>query len=547
MRNGLARGALPTVRAALVSAIARPLLPALLAALVAVGSAGHALAQAEASARDVLSGDDGLRGTRDVTLALGGDPELVAGEEEERRAAVEPRNPTRATVRERVAPQPLPPPAPVRPRDAPAPPDAVLAGPEISRLPAPAVRELGALGGVGEDPALEPDTTDMRLLSPIPEEERDPYAPLGLTVGNLGLFPALEIRGGHSTDRAGGTEEGRPSSFVRAVPELRLQSNWSRHALFGRALLSHTEYRDGEAETAAAAEAGVRIDVTRDFALTAEAEYDRAPVERGEDEAPRDVVDRPYRDRTRLAVEAAQRFNRVRVSVRATHSVLDYEDAVRADGTMVENDASDRRQDEVRLRASYELSPKTEIFAAAYRAEEEFERARGANSVRGSVAIGGLAGATWRATSKIEIRGALGYEQREIKACSCETLDAVLLDSALIWRPSALTTITLIGRQELRSTTEEEGLSAVLVREGGAELAHAFRRNLTLTGGLLYAVDDYDTGREDQRIEARLGLLWQLNRHIAFVSDLIHSRRESSAPGEDESETEISAGLRLQY
>jgi len=61
-------------------------------------------------------------------------------------------------------------------------------------------------------------------------EPDDPYAPLGIHVGSFNLFPAVELIGGYDSNP--GHEPGGPAAALFTVaPELRAQSNWSRHEL----------------------------------------------------------------------------------------------------------------------------------------------------------------------------------------------------------------------------------------------------------------------------------------------------------------------------
>ena len=67
-------------------------------------------------------------------------------------------------------------------------------------------------------------------------------------------------------------------------------------------------------------------------------------------------------------------------------------------------------------------------------------------------------------------------------------------------------------------------------------------------GGLLYGRDSYETSsREDERVTASAGLVYQFSRYIAFVADIVHDRVNSSAPGQSDNVTEATAGFRLRY
>jgi hypothetical protein len=61
-------------------------------------------------------------------------------------------------------------------------------------------------------------------------EPEDPYAPLGIRAGAFDLFPAVDFVGGYDTDPSR-VPNGKAAWFYTVAPELRAQSNWSRHEL----------------------------------------------------------------------------------------------------------------------------------------------------------------------------------------------------------------------------------------------------------------------------------------------------------------------------
>ncbi|MGA2568584.1 MAG: outer membrane beta-barrel protein, partial [Pseudolabrys sp.] len=98
-------------------------------------------------------------------------------------------------------------------------------------------------------------------------EPDDPYAPLGLRAGAFDLFPAVELIGGYDTN-PGRVAGGAGAAVYIVAPELRAQSDWSRHELKVDLRGSYTDYSPDETPTLSRpyfnGKVDGRIDATRD-------------------------------------------------------------------------------------------------------------------------------------------------------------------------------------------------------------------------------------------------------------------------------------------
>jgi hypothetical protein len=109
--------------------------------------------------------------------------------------------------------------------------------PGVPAQPAPSPYDKSAdvtgsvpIGTPGAPPVqIGPIRTPLKKRKAHAEPE-DPYAALGIRAGAFDLFPAVELIGGYNTD-PGQTSNGKAAWFYTIAPELRVQSNWSRHEL----------------------------------------------------------------------------------------------------------------------------------------------------------------------------------------------------------------------------------------------------------------------------------------------------------------------------
>jgi hypothetical protein len=151
-----------------------------------------------------------------------------------------------------------------------------------SLLPTPPSPPLGGLGDEPEEPAvpelgittetgetgLEPpgteDVTDERPLAPE-RHDLDPYVPIGMKLGSFLLFTEAEV-GTILTDNVLGTRIDPQSDIAfEFAPNVRLESNWSRHFFSAEFDADRSWYNDFSVEddrTYLALLKG-RLDVTR--------------------------------------------------------------------------------------------------------------------------------------------------------------------------------------------------------------------------------------------------------------------------------------------
>lgn len=411
----------------------------------------------------------------------------------------------------------------------------------VARLPQPGVYDLSEAAG-----AQRPREDDPAETAALPPPDIDDG--LGATFGWLRVFPTLELRGGYSTNAGGSGDDEDDAVFHRVAPQVTARTLWSRHELeatAGGELTRYTGSADTDAESVNVGLRG-RIDIATGTTLDVSATYEKTRLQRGQTGAPSTVDDRPFLHTRELAATLRHRINRLTLALTGTLSETDYENTSNRDGTRLDNGDLDQHVEGVRFRATYDISPKTEIFGEVFGDREIFDRSRDSSGApQGSEGYGGLAGATWRPTAAWELSGSIGVETRKPRGNSRVT--GVIGEAGAIWRPTDRTSLGLVVRRAVDTTTEA-GASSVVTDEAELTASHAFRPDWTLTGSLVVGRDTFEgVSRTDERIEMAAGLSYQLNRYVAFVADIVHSRLDSDAAGQNDAETEVSAGVRLRY
>ena len=378
----------------------------------------------------------------------------------------------------------------------------------------------------------------------------DPYGPLGLRVGNVNLYPAIEQSLGYDTNPNRANKGLARGSFVsRSDAELRLQSDWSAHELTGFLRGGYSAFErvpeadrpDGEGQV------GLRIDASRDTALDAEGHFRIDTVRPGSPELNARVVERPIFATEGGSAGVSQRFNRLQIGLRGGVDRLDYEDARLTSGTVL--DQSDRNQTRtaLRLRAGYELKPGMVPFLEGYVDRRDYDRrVDSAGFRRSSDGIGVKLGTSVELTRLVTGEVSAGVEERHYEDRRLGTLRGPIVDAAIIWQATPLTQVRLRGSRRLEETTIPSA-NGVVTDQAILEVQHDLRRNLSLVAAFTFFHNDYQGVRlREDGYAATARVEYRLNRHVALRASYTHERLDTSVLGGDYTADVFLVGLRFQ-
>jgi hypothetical protein len=157
-----------------------------------------------------------------------------------------------------------------------------------------------------------------------------------------------------------------------------------------------------------------------------------------------------------------------------------------------------------------------------------------------------------RGGAAVEISGLLegevsgGYGQRDYVDPRLPPLRGPVVDVALIYTPSPLTTVTLRGATSMNETTVPYA-SGALTQAVAATLSHDLLRNLnvTLTGNYFY--NNYQGSFVLQRRGgAGVQLEYKLTRSVSLRGSFMRQILDSTYPKADYTANVYTAGLRFQ-
>jgi hypothetical protein len=387
--------------------------------------------------------------------------------------------------------------------------------------------------------------------------EQDPFAPVGLRAGVFTLFPAIELIGGYDTNPTH-LPGGKASPLMIAAPELRVRSDWERHALNADIKTSYTAYSQNFTTIPPGPPASLdrpsvdarvdgRVDITSHDRLDAEGRLLVGTDNPGSPNIQAGLNRLPIVTTLGGTLGYTHSFNRFEVTARGLVDRSAYQQSSLTDGTTSSNDDRNFNQYGGALRGSYELTPGVKPFVEVGADSRVHDLAFDRNGEqRDSNGAFARVGSTFEFTRKVTGEASVGYLTRHYKDPGLTDLGGATMDAALIYTATPLTIFTATAK----STVNEvilPGVSGDLSRDFGLQVDHAFRRWLIGTARLGFGIDDYvGFARIDHRWFASMALTYKLTRNMQLKAEVRRDWLNSSVPGVDYVADQFLLGVRLQ-
>lgn len=401
------------------------------------------------------------------------------------------------------------------------------------------------LNGV-PDPLLVPVSGPRR--PPIRRDE-DPYAQLGIRSGGMTYLPAIGESIGYDTN-PNRTQSQRRGSFVsQTEAELGLQSDWSRHELKGQIRGAYDVYTDNpEANRPeGAGQIGLKLDVTRDSFVQIDGRF---LIDTQRPDSP-DLNAAAVRTRPIIATEGAslgftQRFNRLIGTIQGTVDRADYEDARLSSGVTLDQGDRNLTQYGLRGRLGYELTPGLIPFVEVLGDTRDYDRRTDDLGFRrSSQGIGGRVGTTFEITRLLTGEIAVGAIRRGYDDPRLGDLTSPILNAALTWAVTPLTTVRATAQASVDETTVLNA-NGVRTARGTLEVSHALRRNVTLTAGLTASDAEYSgVAISEQGFGALARVDYKLTRWLGIRASYNYERLHSTFAGSSYTANVFLLGMRF--
>ncbi|MFM9850209.1 MAG: outer membrane beta-barrel protein [Hyphomicrobiaceae bacterium] len=401
----------------------------------------------------------------------------------------------------------------------------------------------------GFDPdafSIEPEPS----LDRRPERRfrRDPFDPTGIRMGSFMILPEAELAAAAYSNVFRGSQDPLGDAALEFRPSVRAVSMWSRHALELRAegnTSFHKSYAS-EDDRAALLEARGRIDLTRRTNIEALAAWERAQEMRGSIDVPLSAVERGDVESRRAAISVNHRSNRLALQLRGSLAEFDYAPVATLGGGEISNADRDYIQQEAALRASWLLKSTLSAFAETSVNIRDHTTAgsdgikHDSHGTRHRIGLSFGGPEAW-----LHGQASIGYGQQTYDVPLLLSVEGILVDANLVWRVSGLTSLLLTARTDVEEASLA-GIGGALARSVGAEVRHAFRRNLVGTAGVRFARSDYQGADFTEReLVTMLGLEYILSREVTLFGGYRHIAFDSTDEARNYNADEVRVGVRL--
>lgn len=440
----------------------------------------------------------------------------------------------------------------------------------IPALPAPAATGAYAQATPWQPPEVGP------IRRPLPKRKAqaavdDPYAPLGIRAGAFDLFPAVELMAAYNTNPQQ-SQSPQGASVYTVAPELRAQSNWSRHQLKVDLRGSYSIYNPDQSPTLNRpnfnGRVDGRIDVSRDTRIDLNTRALVSTDNPNSPNLPADLATLPLFITFGGGAGVSHSFNRFELSVKGDAQRTAYQNSELTNGQTVSN--ADRNYDQYGgvLRGSYELTPGMKPFlevGADTRIHDLYTDSSGYH--RDSNGGYGTVGSTFEITRILTGDIAAGYMQRDYVDPRLGSIGGAIGNGSLIWTADALNTVKLTVASTISETTIP-GVPGELSRDIGLQFDHAFRRWLIGSVKAGFGTDVYKNGavetsggticvctpgatgtvtdRVDKRYYVALDMTYKLNPMMQLKGELRQDWLRSNVTSADYDATTVLLGMRLQ-
>ncbi|VUF12373.1 hypothetical protein MTDSW087_02063 [Methylobacterium dankookense] len=432
---------------------------------------------------------------------------------------------------------------------------------EIVQVPSPAARLTPVVQNpVSGVPLPQPlPSPILGLLTPgsllanglrRPIATDDAYAPLGIKLGSFTLLPAFTQSLGYDTNPDQLAARGAKGSVAsRSEAELAFRSDWSASELAGELRGSYLEYPQNEAASRPNAVGAVRlrVDVNRDLRLDAEGRFlvDSQRTSSADLQAS-NATSRPLIASYGASLGATQAFNRLSVSLRGSVDRFTFEDAQLADGTRLVQSDRNQNQYGLRLRTAYELSPTITPFVDLLADTRIYDLARDASGLRrDSDGVGIAAGATFALARTVTGEISAGLQHRTYVDPSLRDINAPLLNAAVVWSVSPLTSVRLGAVTSVTETTVA-GSSGAVTETASLEVQHDLLRNLSITLGGAYLQNSYQGVRiSETGFSATARVDYRFTRWLTLRGTYLYQQIDSTVPSASFRDHTVLLGLRV--
>lgn len=359
------------------------------------------------------------------------------------------------------------------------------------------------------------------------------YEAQGVRLGQFVITPVLAESIGYD-DNVTGTPQAHGSALIETNLNVGVVGGWSDTRFGGSVMVDDFQYpqQSNQGFTNWTGALGVSHDFGRDT-------FDIGYTHLGLNQTPRDL-NVPGLDQTIAYqvddIRADYRLDLGRIAVMPAVDVSYYNNfengVVR--GVPYLQSYRDRIVVQPSVQASYEFATRRRVVVVVRDTQADFDRSPPAMPRQNFNDVSALGGLAYDADGIIGFRLLGGYERRSFSSAMYRTIQAPIIESAITWTPTGLTTVTGTAARYIEDSAAEAtvGYTETALK---LNLDHEYLRNLVLSARAAYYMDSYSRGINNigggsqNFITGGLGAAYKFNRNLRLAANYTYSNRNSSA------------------
>ncbi|MEM1287212.1 MAG: outer membrane beta-barrel protein [Pseudomonadota bacterium] len=395
-----------------------------------------------------------------------------------------------------------------------------------------------------DDELLDDDDLVTGAISDRDNAGDDPFEPLGLRTGALTWFPVLDLAVGYDTN-PGESVNGREVTTFTIAPQLRLETDWRRHAFEGEVIGSAELFDDDrDTEFGLNADGSLRLDVGRASTITFRSSYVFDTEQESDENAPAGASDVTDTQELRGGVTVARQVGIISVQTGGEFARFLFSDTPLVTGGSASNDDRDRYEFAGSLRLERTEGPLFRPFVESELTLRDFDDDLDRNGLdRDSFGYRASLGLNVAEDKPLRGSASIGLVGEDFDDDALDDLLTVAVQAALTWDITSLTAATLNVETEVSPTTQA-GSGVEVTRSVDLGVTHALRRNVDIRAGAEVSESEFSgIDTSTRTYGARGGITWRTSRSIAFRLDGTYEHEPNG--GDDIDRFTLEAGVTL--
>lgn len=365
------------------------------------------------------------------------------------------------------------------------------------------------------------------------------HAPMGIKAGSFLIIPKADLDVTHSDNIYATTNNTESDMITTLRPEVKVKSNWNRHALNAMARQETVRYNDNRSENHnnLTLAADGRVDIMRDTSIGGGVSFARDHEDRGN---PNSLASnsKPVEYTTSIARLGLYRgLGRASARFDTEAKKLDYKDGYTSAGAFVDNGQRDRDEYTNSLRLGWQFDPRFEGFVKGTMDTRNYKRDFSTGYVnRGNNGSSLVAGTTFDVSGKTKGEVFAGVVERNYNNPTFKDISEPTWGGKVTWNFSELTSVIAGVDRTIEETTI--GASSGYVSTAyTAKVEHALTRDVLLSGNVGWTENEYKgtaaNQRQDDVFSVGAGADYYLGKNFKAGVGYTYQDRDSNVTGGD--------------